>query len=91
MAYNPSNEANAKKKYAEETGQECLFQMQMRILSYLEDRRRQPEAEEEIYCPLKPYKGGLGVVQTYSKMAHIYSMLIYNEKNASHCMTVLRG
>lgn len=89
MAYQAAGDV-PKKRLPEETGKECISDMQLRVFDYLENRRRTEEPEEDFYSPSAPFKGGIGVNVAYTQMKLIHSMVIYGEKNASHCMTVDR-
>ena len=89
MNYGHSNDAAMKKRFPEEASKECLFDMQMNILDYLENRKRELEPENGFYAPRFEGRGVLGVNLTYTNMRQVCAMMIYNEKNASHCMTVV--
>ena len=81
----------SKRKDPNEGGHKILMEMQLGMFRYLEACRRTPEPQQALYCPTQSFRNGLGASASFAKLERVHSMMIFGEKNASHCMTFMQN
>lgn len=78
------------KRLPEEKGLECLADIQLNVLNYLTQRNFQEHPENNFYATRFNSTDNLGILESFSDMRKIHKMLVFGEKSASHCMTVIQ-